>query len=71
MSACDVQTPLMLGPSIADGSFTAAAIKSIHYKRLAVPEVVAGQTAAIALKKVRLPSSVVLPCCLAAFLWLS
>ncbi|KAL6758071.1 GTP binding protein [Haematococcus lacustris] len=44
---------LMLGPDIADGSFKPAAIKSIHYKRLAVGQVVAGQTAALALKKVK------------------
>lgn len=46
-------TPVLMGPDIADGSFNKVAIKSIHYKRLAVPEVVAGQTAALALKKVR------------------
>ena len=48
------EAPLLLGPSIGDGSFGRAAIKSIHYKRLPVTEVVAGQTAAVALKKVRL-----------------
>jgi len=30
-----------------------AAVKSIHYKRLPVTQVVAGQTAAVALKKVK------------------
>jgi GTPase len=44
---------LLLGPDIGDGSFRAAAIKSIHYKRLPVQQVVAGQTAALALKKVK------------------
>ncbi len=44
---------LLLGPDIGDGSFKAAAIKSIHYKRLPVQQVVAGQTAALALKKVK------------------
>lgn len=51
----------MLGPSIADGSFAPVAIKSIHYKRLSVPEVVAGQTAAVALKKVRIAPPPLLP----------
>lgn len=46
-------TPLLLGPDIGDGSFKPAAIKSIHYKRLPVAQVVAGQTAALALKKVK------------------
>eukprot|EP00879_Flechtneria_rotunda_P004973 GHRR01005249.1.p1 GENE.GHRR01005249.1~~GHRR01005249.1.p1 ORF type:complete len:692 (+),score=252.35 GHRR01005249.1:378-2453(+) len=46
-------TPLLLGPDIGDGSFKAASIKSIHYKRLPVGQVVAGQTAALALKKVK------------------
>jgi hypothetical protein len=44
---------LLLGPDIGDASFKAAAIKSIHYKRLPVQQVVAGQTAALALKKVK------------------
>lgn len=44
---------LLLGPDIGDGSFRPAAIKSIHYKRLPVNQVVAGQTAALALKKVK------------------
>ena len=30
---------LLLGPSPIDGAFTKTAIKSIHYKRLAVPKV--------------------------------
>lgn len=30
---------LLLGPSPIDGAFTRTAIKSIHYKRLAVPKV--------------------------------
>ena len=46
-------TPLLLGPDIADGTFKVAAIKSIHYKRLPVAQVVAGQTAALALKRVK------------------
>eukprot|EP00775_Hariotina_reticulata_P007899 gene7899-8095_t len=46
-------TPLLLGPDIGDGSFKAASIKSIHYKRLPVGQVVAGQTAALALKKIK------------------
>lgn len=41
------------GPDIADGLFRPATIKSIHYKRLQVGHVVAGQTAAFALKKVK------------------
>mmetsp|Transcript_28049 Transcript_28049/g.75778 ORF Transcript_28049/g.75778 Transcript_28049/m.75778 type:complete len:612 (-) Transcript_28049:155-1990(-) len=44
---------LLLGPDIADGLFKATTIKSIHYKRLPVGQVVAGQTAAMALKKVK------------------
>jgi GTPase len=46
-------TPFLLGPDIGDGSFNICYIKSIHYKRLAVPRVIAGQTAALALKKVK------------------
>ncbi|KAF6266501.1 hypothetical protein COO60DRAFT_1632621 [Scenedesmus sp. NREL 46B-D3] len=46
-------TPLLLGPDIGDGTFKSASIKSIHYKRLPVGQVVAGQTAALALKKVK------------------
>ena len=44
---------LLLGPDVADGLFKPAAIKSIHYKRMPVTRVVAGQTAALALKKVK------------------
>lgn len=46
-------TSLMLGPDIRDGSFKSCTIKSIHYKRVPVTRVVAGQTAALALKKVK------------------
>jgi GTPase len=46
-------TTLLLGPDIADGSFKPVAVKSIHYKRLPVGRVVAGQTAALALKRVK------------------
>ena len=49
----NASTPVLIGPDIGDGSFGKVAIKSIHYKRLPVTEVVAGQTAALALKKVR------------------
>ncbi|KAK9862034.1 hypothetical protein WJX84_006471 [Apatococcus fuscideae] len=44
---------LLMGPDIGDGTFKQTAIKSIHYKRLPVTQVVAGQTAALALKRVR------------------
>eukprot|EP00798_Chlamydomonas_sp_ICE-L_P029190 gene29190-31090_t len=44
---------LLIGPDIGDGSFKAVSIKSIHYKRLPVSQVAAGQTAALALKKVK------------------
>lgn len=44
---------LLLGPDIGDGKFYATAVKSIHYKRIPVAQVVAGQTAALALKKVK------------------
>mmetsp|Transcript_23542 Transcript_23542/g.65268 ORF Transcript_23542/g.65268 Transcript_23542/m.65268 type:complete len:580 (+) Transcript_23542:416-2155(+) len=44
---------LMLGPDIGDGSFHPSSVKSIHYKRMPVTQVVAGQTAALALKKVK------------------
>lgn len=44
---------LLLGPDIGDASFKTASIKSIHYKRLPVGQVVAGQTAALALKKIK------------------
>jgi GTPase len=47
-----INSPVLLGPDIRDGSFWKASIKSIHYKRLPVSEAVAGQTAALALKKV-------------------
>jgi GTPase len=50
----NLATPVLLGPDIGDGSFGRVSIKSIHYKRLPVTEVVAGQTAALALKKARL-----------------
>ncbi|GAB4820818.1 hypothetical protein N2152v2_007864 [Parachlorella kessleri] len=46
-------TPLLLGPDPGDASFKAAAVKSIHYKRLPVCKAVAGQTAALALKRVK------------------
>lgn len=48
-----VNSTLLLGPDIADSSFKPIAIKSIHYKRMVVDKVVAGQTAALALKKVK------------------
>lgn len=44
---------LLAGPDIADASFKPVAVKSIHYKRLPVSHVVAGQTAALALKKIK------------------
>lgn len=44
---------LLLGPDIGDGTFKPCQVKSIHYKRLPVGRVVAGQTAALALKKVK------------------
>mmetsp|Transcript_39503 Transcript_39503/g.87887 ORF Transcript_39503/g.87887 Transcript_39503/m.87887 type:complete len:658 (-) Transcript_39503:428-2401(-) len=44
---------LLMGPDIADGTFKPVSIKSIHYKRLPVQQVVAGQTAALALKKIK------------------
>ena len=44
---------LVLGPDAADGAFRAAQVRSIHFKRLPVGEVVAGQTAAVALKRVK------------------
>lgn len=43
----------LLGPDIGDGTFKPCQVKSIHYKRLPVERVVAGQTAALALKKVK------------------
>jgi len=48
-----VNSTLLLGPDIADSSFKPIAIKSIHYKRMVVDKVVAGQTAALALKRVK------------------
>lgn len=48
-----LDSKLVLGPDIGDGSFKPTAIKSIHYKRMAVSEVVAGQTAALALKRIK------------------
>jgi len=48
-----VNDSLLLGPDIGDATFKTAAVKSIHYKRLQVEEVIAGQTAALALKKVK------------------
>lgn len=44
---------LLLGPHAGDASFKLTAIKSIAYKRLPVTKVVAGQTAALALKRVK------------------
>ena len=44
---------LLLGPDPGDGQFKPAAVKSIHFKRVPVGRVVAGQTAALALKKVK------------------
>eukprot|EP01025_Chloroclados_australasicus_P011729 TRINITY_DN1518_c0_g1_i3.p2 TRINITY_DN1518_c0_g1~~TRINITY_DN1518_c0_g1_i3.p2 ORF type:complete len:351 (-),score=33.85 TRINITY_DN1518_c0_g1_i3:149-1201(-) len=46
---------LLLGPDISDGLFKPVSIKSIHYKRLQVQSVVAGQTASLALKKIKKP----------------
>jgi GTPase len=46
-------TTFLLGPDLRDGSFKPCAVKSIHYKRLPVGRVAAGQTAALALKKVK------------------
>lgn len=46
-------TSFLIGPDIGDGSFNPCQVKSIHYKRLPVGKVVAGQTAALALKKVK------------------
>lgn len=48
-----VNDTLLLGPDVADSSFKPASIKSIHYKRMMVDKTVAGQTAALALKKVK------------------
>jgi GTPase len=46
-------TSLVLGPDPTDGQFKPAAIKSLHYKRVPAVRVVAGQAAALALKKVK------------------
>lgn len=46
-------TRLMLGPDPGDGLFKLAAVKSLHYKAQPVSRIVAGQTAALALKKVK------------------
>lgn len=46
-------TTLLMGPDIGDGTFKPVTVKSVHYKRLPVGRVVAGQTAALALKKVK------------------
>jgi len=43
---------LLLGPDPGDAGFHAVSVKSIHYKRLPVQRVVAGQTAAMCLRKV-------------------
>lgn len=43
---------LLLGPAPADGAFNLATVRSIHFKRNPVDLVAAGQTAALALKKV-------------------
>merc|ERR1712176_997257 len=48
-----VNSNLLLGPDIGDASFNPTAIKSIHYKRMVVEKVYAGQTVALALKKVK------------------
>jgi len=44
---------LMLGPDPGDGLFKAVQIRSIHYKRCPATLVVAGQAAALALKKIK------------------
>ncbi|RMZ53490.1 hypothetical protein APUTEX25_003312 [Auxenochlorella protothecoides] len=44
---------LALGPDVSDGTFKPCAVKSVHFKRLPVDHVVAGQTASLALKKVK------------------
>ena len=44
---------LLMGPDIEGGLFKPVSIKSIHYKRMPVTHVVAGQTAALALKKTK------------------
>ena len=44
---------LLLGPDPGTGAFAPAVVRSVHYNRLPVGRVVAGQTAALALKKVK------------------
>lgn len=44
---------LLMGPDIADTTFKPVVVKSVHYKRLPVGRVVAGQTAALALKRIK------------------
>ena len=44
---------LLVGPDPGDGGFKPVAIKSIHYKRVPATRVVAGQAAALALKKIK------------------
>jgi len=44
---------MLMGPDMEAGAFKPVAIKSIHYKRLPVTHVVAGQTAALAIKKIK------------------
>ena len=44
---------LLVGPDPGDSGFKPVAIKSIHYKRVPATRVVAGQAAALALKKVK------------------
>ena len=43
----------LTGPDMEAGAFKSISIKSIHYKRLPVTHVVAGQTAALAIKKIK------------------
>jgi GTPase len=44
---------LLVGPDPGDSGFKPAALKSIHYKRVPATRVVAGQAAALALKKIK------------------
>jgi GTPase len=44
---------LLLGPDPGDGQFKAAVVRSIHFKSAPASRVVAGQAAALALKKVK------------------
>ena len=46
-------TRLLLGPDPGDALFRPVAIKSMHWKRVPTTRVVAGQTAALALKKLK------------------